>query len=113
MNYLYDTYNILTFDGELVFIRQSTRLFSYDYVLVFKSTINLRYSYTLFLRVEGLGVQPPPNNSLADSQVEDLQNREYTRNPFLHLPLLGCNMLIYQITHKLIPYEMHQNNPNT
>ena len=70
----------------------------------FKSIVNLRYSYTLFLRVEGLGVQSPPNNSLADSQVEDLQNREYTRNPFLHLPLLGCNMLIYQITHKHILY---------
>ena len=100
----YNTYNIRTFDGELVFIRQSTRLFSYDYVLIFKSTVILRYSHTLFLRVEGLGVQSPPNNSLVDSQVEDLQNREYTRNPFLRLPLLGCNMLNYQITHKLILY---------
>ena len=87
-----------------MFTRQSTILLSYDYVLVFKSTVNLRYSYTLFLRVEGLGVQPPPNNPLADSQVEDLQNREYTRNPILRLPLLGCNMLNYQITHKLILY---------
>ncbi|KAJ0548236.1 hypothetical protein HanIR_Chr08g0381371 [Helianthus annuus] len=36
----------------------------------------------LFLRVEGLGVPTSHNNnSLADSQVESLQNREYTRNP--------------------------------
>ena len=36
LNYynLYNTYNIRTFDGELVFIRQSTRLLSYDYVLM-------------------------------------------------------------------------------
>ena len=33
------TYNIRTLDGELVFTRQSTRLLSYDYVLVFKFSV--------------------------------------------------------------------------
>ena len=58
--------------------------------LHFNLPLNSRYSYTLFLRVEGLGVQSPLANVLADSQVKDLQNREYTRLPFLCLPLLGC-----------------------
>ena len=61
------------------------KVLDYFHMIMFlylKSTVILRYSHTLFLRVEGLGVHPPPNNSLADSQVEDLQNREYTRNPF-------------------------------
>ena len=97
--YLCYIYHIRTFDDELVFIRQSTRYFHMIMFMHFNLPLNPRYSCTLFLRVEGLGVQPPPINPLADSQVEDLQNREYTRNPFLHLPLLGCNMLIYQITH--------------
>ena len=78
-----------------------------------KRTLRVLKEKKLSVLKEALKSQSPPNNSLADSQVEDLQNREYTRNPFLRLPLLGCNMLIYQITHKHILYAMHQNNPNT
>ena len=83
------TYNIRTFDDELVFIRQSTRYFRMFMLSHFNLPLIPRYSYTLFLRVEGLGVQPPLDNVLADSQVKDLQNREYTRLPFLCLPLFG------------------------
>ena len=56
---------------------------------IFKSTVILRYSHTSFLRVEGLGVQSPPNDPLADPQVEDLQNREYTRLPLSMFTTFG------------------------
>ena len=90
VTYLCYIYHIRTFDDELVFIRQSIRYFHIVIYLHFNLPLNSRYSYTLFLRVEGLGVQSPLANVLADSQVKDLQNREYTRLPFLCLPLLGC-----------------------
>ena len=90
VTYLCYIYHIRTFDDELVFIRQSIRNFHIAIYLHFNLPLNSRYSNTMFLRVEGPGVQPPPINPLADSQVEDLQNREYTRLPFLCLPLLGC-----------------------
>ena len=89
LTYFTYAFNIRTFDDELVFIRQSIRYFHIIIFMHFNLPLNPRYSYTLFLRVEGLGVQSPLANVLADSQVKDLQNREYTCLPLLCLPLFG------------------------
>ena len=113
LTYFTYVFNIRTFDDELVFIRQSIRYFHIVIYLHFNLPLNSRYSYTLFLRVEGLGVQSPLANVLADSQVKDLQNREYTRNPFYFKHFWGVTCFLTKITLKHILYAMHINNPNT
>ena len=113
LTYFTYVFNIRTFDDELVFIRQSIRYFHIVIYLHFNLPLNSRYSYTLFLRVEGLGVQSPLANVLADSQVKDLQNREYTRNPFYFKHFWGVTCFLTKITLKHILYAMHIDNPNT